>query len=52
MNLANFLLINGRDKNGNPYEIAHDLARLIGNDLDIDIRVLCFKISQEIVVKW
>ena len=48
INLSNFLLVSGRQRNGDPKGIAPDLAAEIARDLDIKARYICFDTPQEV----
>ena len=42
INLSNFLLVSGKDSNGDPQGVSPDIARAIAKELNLDIKLICF----------
>ena len=42
INLSNFLLVTGKESNGDPQGVSPDMARALAKELDIDIKLITF----------
>ena len=43
INLSNFLLVTGKETNGDPKGVSPDMARALANELNVDIKLISFK---------
>ena len=42
INLSNFLLVTGKDSNGNPEGVSPEMAKALGNELGVDVKLIPF----------
>jgi len=42
INLSNFLLVTGKETNGDPQGVSPDMARALANELNVDIKLISF----------
>jgi len=42
INLSNFLLVTGKESNGDPQGVSPDLAKALANELNVDIKLITF----------
>ena len=42
INLSNFLLVTGKESNGNPQGVSPDIAKALANELNVDIKLITF----------
>ena len=42
INLSNFLLVTGKDSNGDPQGVSPDMARALAEELNVDIKLISF----------
>ena len=42
INLSNFLLVTGKDSNGNPDGVSPEMAKALGNELGVDVKLIPF----------
>jgi polar amino acid transport system substrate-binding protein len=43
INLSNFLLVTGEDKNGDPEGVSPDLAKALANELNVEVKLIPFQ---------
>ena len=43
INLSNFLLVTGTDKNGDPEGVSPDLAKALANELNVEVKLIPFQ---------
>ena len=42
INLSNFLLVTGKESNGDPQGVSPDMAKALANELNVDIKLITF----------